>query len=217
MKYTILLCLLSVSPYISAQALPSEAATDQKERLLGGTEVREVEQRTEAMEVVVQVDPDYLTDFGVTNLVNMAGERVIPTLEKVTVVEYWSRKTAGNSLYWKRMRELEKRFKNSPDVEFISINYDHVYNGQEQRQMANIFVKELGAPATLYFDVDDGVRELFSLPGTMGYMLFDNYKRYLAKGRGDDPETVELFDKMEKAIAKKQEHDAFNMEHAKKN
>ncbi len=211
-----MVCLIGFAVIASAQETRRVTVVDKDGNKKGELDVQ-VETEEAGREIVVKVDPKDEVDFSKTYLVNMAGERVNIDLDKVTVVEYWSRTSAKNSLYWNKMRELEAKYKNSPDVQFVSINFDNTYNGKYQRQKADEFLQNYSRPEKLLFDVNGGVSEVFLLTGTSSYMLFDNFKRYLTSGRGDAPETMELFEKMEKAIEKKREIEAFNLENAPKN
>ena len=156
--------------------------------------------KTIRTELVSTGGPAPVVNFSMLRLVNMAGEKVELDPDRITIVEYWSRNSAKQSLYWNRMRELEHQYADSKEVQVISINYDYALGGEHQRLKAGEFLKDWTPPKELYFDTDDAMGEIFGVPGTMGYMLFSHKKEYLFVGRGDDPVAEKMFKILDSAL-----------------
>ncbi len=138
--------------------------------------------------------PESEAKLGLIDLVSLDGKDMKPALDRVTIIEYWSMDANKNNLFWNRMRELEQKFAGSDEVQFISINYDIVLNGKHQRAAVKQYLENHSTPSFLLLDRLDGLRDVFQVAGPVSYMLIDHRRQYTNVGRGDDPETLKIFD-----------------------
>lgn len=199
----LVVCALPLMAQVKVQQ-PTEPAKANE----GGIPGKVTSVRVRKVEAVI--DPTTVVNFETARLTDIKGKAVkINLKDKVTVIEYWSRNANRSNLYWNRMRELEHKHAGSEDLQIISINYDNALGGEGQRQAVVEFLKKNTPPQTLYLDVDDAVREMFSIPGAIGYMLFNHNEQYIFCGRGDDPTAEELFSKIDEAVKAKQKWDEY--------
>ena len=155
-------------------------------------EVKDIKEEGKIFEPAAKTES--AADFSKLHLMDLEGKNVLPVLDRVTVIEYWTEASHGDNKFWNRMREMEQKYAGNPDVQFISINYDNVLNGKHHRAAVKEFLKKNTAPMNLLLDKDDGFRHFFFVPGPVSYALIDHRKQYTHVGRGDAPETAELFD-----------------------
>ncbi len=156
------------------------------------------------------LDPSTVVSFKDARLTDLKGNQAkIDLKDKVTIVEYWSRKSNQDNLYWNRMRDLEQKYAGNSLVQIISVNYDTALGGAGQRQAVAEYLKSHTAPSKVLLDVDDAIRELFSIPGPLGYMVFNHNQQYIYCGRGDDPTAEALFKKIDEALASKKKWDDY--------
>ena len=189
-----LLLLLIFSSLLVAQK-PKATLMDKDGNPIEGVTVEVKEMEEVGRQFVPDVPPEFLADLSKPNLVDQDGNRALLESGRVTIIEYWSRSSVPENLFWNKMRELEHRFDGSDDVQFISINYDYVMNGKHQIAAAQEFLKNWSEPKHLLFDKDDGFRDFFHVNGPVAYLLIDHVKKYRFVGRGDDPKTIEIFEK----------------------
>lgn len=155
-------------------------------------DVKSVKEEGKIFEPAAQ--PESAADFAKLNLMDIDGNTVKPALDRVTVIEYWTMDSHRDNMFWNRMREMEQKFAGNPDVQFLSINYDNVLNGKSQRKAVKEFLGNVTPPQNLLIDKDIGFRHFFFVPGPVAYVLIDHRKQYTHVGRGDAPETAEMFD-----------------------
>ncbi len=203
-------CLLSVLlcgmlPLLAQYKVTEPTSQDGKGREIQG-EVTSV--RVSKVEPVLE--PNSTVSFKDARLVDMKGKAATISLkDKVTVVEYWSRKSNKDNLYWNRMRDLEQKYANTGSIQIISVNYDTALGGDGQRQAVSEYLKTHTAPKKVLLDMDDAIREMFSIPGPLGYMVFNHHEQYVFCGRGDDTTAEELFKKIDDALASKKRWDDY--------
>lgn len=205
-------CLLGV---LLCGALPllAQYKVTEPDKQEGGVKRTEIPANVKTMrvdKVEPVLDPSTVVSFKDARLTDMKGNQAkIDLKDKVTIVEYWSRKSNQENLYWNRMRDLEHKYANNNVVQIISVNYDTALGGAGQRQAVAEYLKTHTAPKKVLLDVDDAIRELFSIPGPLGYMVFNHREQFIYCGRGDDPTAEELFKKIDEAIASKQKWDDY--------
>lgn len=201
-RFLMIGCLFLCTTVLLAQVKVREA------RPKDGIPGEITDRRVTSVEPVL--DPSTVVSFDKARLADMTGKRVkLPLKGKVTIVEYWSRSANKNNLYWNRMRELEHKFKDRDDIQIISINYDNALGGEPQRKAVTKYFESFSEPKTVYVDLDDGVREMFSLTGPTAYMLFNEHSQYIFTGRADAPETEKLFKEIDQAIVDKKKWDDY--------
>lgn len=155
------------------------------------------------------LDPKTVVNFDQAHLANLNRKPVTIDLDRVTVVEYWSRNANHSNLYWNRMRELEHKYAGSSEIQIISVNYDIALGGARQIKALGEYLKTHTPPKTLYIDRDDGIRDLFALTGAVAYMLFNHHGQYIYSARADDPSTEALFKKIEDTVNEKKRWDTY--------
>ena len=187
-----LLCGLIFSVSVFGQEVVVKPSTGDRQPL----PIKSMDIKEKRKIIAPIADPESEANIAALSLMDLKGNSVTPEIDRVTVIEYWSKDSHPDNLYWNRMRELEHRFEGSSEIQFISINYDYVRTGASHIEMVNDFLKSNTAPKNLYLDKDDGFRDVFYVPGPVSYLLIDHRKQYTNVGRGDDPETAKLFDKL---------------------
>ncbi|MDJ0840072.1 MAG: hypothetical protein QNK37_26405 [Acidobacteriota bacterium] len=144
--------------------------------------------------------PESEADLSAMNLVDLAGNKVTAEPGKVTVIEYWSVKSAPTNLYWSRARALEHEYADEEGFQLLSINYDYVQSGKGQRKAVKEFLKDYTMPKLVLIDNDDGLRDIFQMRGPISYLLINHRGVYTYTFRGDDPGAAEFFDHVKNAV-----------------
>lgn len=134
------------------------------------------------------------------DIVGSDGKKAEIPLGKVTILEYWSSDTMARNQYWNKMRELEREYQGSEEIQFISIYYDTTLRGEPQIAAAGEFLKNYSQPGLLLYDLDDGFRDKFWMPGPICYYLVDHRGQLVRAGRADSPETQTVFDGIKDAL-----------------
>jgi hypothetical protein len=138
--------------------------------------------------------PESQANFDGVFLMDLEGNQVVPELGKVTIIEYWTEKSNETNLYWNRVRDLEKQYAGTDQLQVISIHYDPVKSGRELRESMPALLKKLTPPENVYLDPMISLREKFLIPGPIAYLLIDHRNQYVNGGRADNPKTTDLFD-----------------------
>ncbi len=196
MRYKILLCGL-----LSAAAFGQIPAAGEKPVNEGDYTV-EMSSMEETNRDLVHTDksPESVANFSLMNLKDLNGQKVTVEPGKVTVIEYWSIKSAPSNLFWKRARDLEKAQSGNEGFQLISINYDYVRSGRDQINAVKSFLADYTMPHNLFIDADDGMRDIFLMRGPISYLLINHKGIYTYTYRGDDPDSAVFFDHVNNAI-----------------
>jgi len=185
-------------PLLHAQELKLR---DKDGNIIEGVTIEKVESTETDRTVVHTGDPRSRADMTGIRLLNGEGKESLPKLEgKVTVIEYWSRASMPENLYWNRFRELEHQYAGNADIQLLSINYEYSLNGKHQLAAVKDFLQRYTNPSQLLFDVDDGMRDSFLIPGPSAYLLINHLGEYVNVGRGDEPETIKIFDAIQSVL-----------------
>lgn len=134
------------------------------------------------------------------NIVNDKLEKVELPKDVVTLVEYWSADALDRNQYWSTFRQLEQEYAGSDELKLISIQHDSVLSGKAQVQQAQAFLENYTRPATLYYDLDDGLRDRLPRMGPVAYYLIDHRGQLTHLARGDAPVGAEVFEAVENAL-----------------
>lgn len=185
-------------PLLHAQELKLR---DKDGNIIEGVTIEKVDSTETGRTVVHTGDPKSHADMTGIRLLNGDGKETLPKLEgKVTLIEYWSRASMPENLFWNRFRELEHQYADSADIQLFSINYEFSLNGKYQLAAVKDFLQRYTNPAHLLFDVEDGMRDSFLIPGPSAYLLINHLGEYVNVGRGDEPETIKIFDAIQDAL-----------------
>lgn len=144
---------------------------------------------------LVRPPADTIASFEECSLEGLDGKKDTIDLDRVTIVEYWSRKSMEHNLYWNKMRELEREYADSELVQFYSICYDNALPSFILRKELKGYLENISAPKNLLIDKNHGVRDTFQIAGSVAYLLFNPHGQYVGIYRGDAPESRELFEK----------------------
>lgn len=145
-------------------------------------------------------NPAAAASFAKVDLVDENKSPVKVNLDKVYLIEYWAEEGLTRNLYWSQMRQMEAKYKDNEDIEFLSINYDTTFDGKEQIQAAQDRLKDFSTPANVLFDLNDSFRDSFPVTGPVTYILVDARKQIIKFGRADNPQTQEVFDNVRDAL-----------------
>lgn len=145
-------------------------------------------------------NPAATASFDGVSLVDDNLHPVNVDLDKVFLIEYWSEEGLTQNQFWSQMRQLELTHKNSDEIGFLSINYDVSFDGKEQVAMGREALKKFSAPERVLFDIKDSFRDNFPVVGPTNYILIDSRQQIVAFGRGDNPNTQEVFDKVRDSL-----------------
>jgi len=134
---------------------------------------------------------------------NEKGEKVALPLDRVTLVEYWSKEGNKSNKYWDQIRELEKKHKDSKLFRVLSINHDGAFNTPDKIYKVNKYLnkKNMERPAEMYFDLNDTFRDVYQVTGPAMYLLIDCRQQIVIGGRGDRVKTQkDLLDQIDNYI-----------------
>lgn len=151
--------------------------------------------------------PDYdekaQASFDGLEIFDESGKKVELKLDRVTLIEYWSKTGNLHNKFWKRARELEKKYSEETGFQLLSINHDPSFNTPERIGKISKFLASNGfeKPQKLYFDLNDTFRDKFYVFGPVIYLLIDNRGQLTNGGRGDFARTEEeVFAHIENAL-----------------
>jgi len=195
----------------SAAAVAQIPAAGEKKVINQGDYAIEVESVEEVKRDLVHTDksPESYADFSKMNLRDLNGKDYTVPTDKVTVIEYWSIKSAPSNLFWARARELEKKYAQENGFQLLSVNYDYVRSGQIQIDAVKEFLTDYSKPEQVVIDADDGLRDIFLMRGPISYLLINHKGVYTYTFRGDDPDSAEFFEHVENAIDFMRNEDAY--------
>jgi len=138
---------------------------------------------------------------------NEMGEKVELPLDRVTLVEYWSKEGNRTNKVWGKIRALEKKHAENPLFRVISINHDGSFNTPDKIYKIQKYLnkKKIEKPATLYFDLNDTFRDEYQVTGPAMYLLIDCRQQIVIGGRGDRDQIQEdLLDQIDNYITNMQ-------------
>ena len=138
--------------------------------------------------------------FEGVNLCDASGNPVTIPTGTVTVIEYWSTDGMSRNQYWNRLRALEAQYEGGKELNIYSINFDVSLSGKDQIQEASNFLKDFTPPKRLVFDLNDGIRDHFWVPGPVSYYLIDHRGQLTHAARGDSPAGQDLLDAIDNAL-----------------
>lgn len=138
--------------------------------------------------------------FQNVNLVDAEKKPVQIDLDRVYLIEYWSDEGLTRNQFWSQMRQLENEYKDSDEIKLLSINYNTAVMGKTQIENAQERLKQFSTPQNVLFDLDDSFRDSFPVIGPVMYILVDSRQQITFFGRGDNPQTQEVFDNVRDAL-----------------
>jgi len=162
---------------------------------------------TSVKEIGRRFIPDYderaAASFDELNVCDANGKKVKLDLNRVTLVEYWTKRANKHNKFWQKARELEKQYAEETGFQLISINHETEFNTPDKITGVLNYLKEqnLEKPKNLYFDLNDSFRDEFYVFGPVIYLLIDNRRQLTNAGRGEfDRTQEEVFDQIENAL-----------------
>ncbi len=131
---------------------------------------------------------------------NAQGEKVEVPLNKVTLIEYWNEDSMETNQFWGKMREFERKYAGSDEIQLLSIYHNPVYGAREVVSYGNQIVKKYQAPQNLYFDALAALPDEMYVPGGVSYLLIDHRRQMTHAGRGGFPACEQVFDAVDNAL-----------------
>ena len=195
MMYLLAGCFLCVSlfgqsPKIDPKKVkPEDLGLDPNDFVVEEVKIQETDRA-----LVPYEDASSHADLSKVSLTDLQGVTVNPELKGVTIIEFWSARDNKDNMYWAKARELEQKYAENGAFQLISINHDPVQSGKRHRAAVAEYLKSVTAPKNIYIDRWDGFRDFFRVPGPVSYLLIDHRKQFINVGRGDDPDTIKLFE-----------------------
>jgi len=146
-------------------------------------------------------NPAAAASFENVDLVDQADQVVEIDPDRVMLIEYWSSDGLTQNQFWSQMRELENQYRDrDKDIQFLSINFDTALDGKAQIQGGLEAIKRFTSPQKVLFDLNDSFRDSFPVIGPTMYILVDSRQQITFFGRGDNPQTQEVFDNVRDAL-----------------
>ncbi|PIE02374.1 MAG: hypothetical protein CSA81_07635 [Acidobacteria bacterium] len=216
MKYLFLLSVLFVIPLFAQQDEKKQKPIDTAKNIsiedlklktgeAGQGEAPEYE-ITGVKEVGRRFIPEYKKEREVAlkdcMFYDVTGKRVPILLDRVVLLEYWTKNTVKNNLYWEKVRALEEKYKEDPRFKVISIYHDASLfkNDQIPAKINELRQFKMPLSENLLFDIEEILREKVHLEGPSFYILIDHRQQATHGGRGDFETTQTVFDSIENAL-----------------
>lgn len=128
------------------------------------------------------------------------GRKIDIPLDKVTLIEYWNEDSMESNQFWGKMREFERKYADSNEIQLLSIYHNPVYGGRELVAYGNQIVKKYELPKNLYFDTLANLPDTMYVPGGVSYLLIDHRRQMTHAGRGGFPACEQVFDAVDNAL-----------------
>ncbi|CAM2008136.1 hypothetical protein [Acanthopleuribacter pedis] len=149
---------------------------------------------------LVPEDPNKQVHIQELNLRDANGKKVKINLDRVTLIEYWNEDAMGTNQFWGKMREFEKKYADSDEIQILSIYHNPVYSGRETVAFGNQVVKRFEQPKNLYFDTLAVLPDQMYVPGGVSYLLIDHRRQMTHAGRGGFPACEQVFEAVDNAL-----------------
>ena len=140
--------------------------------------------------------------FDALKVYDQDGKLVKPELNKVCVIQYWSKTGLKGDKAWEKFIEQQNKYSGNADIQFLSIYFDLSSNTLDAMEKGIAFLKKNGMsiPKNLFFDFNDSFREHFQVYGQNSYYLIDNRQQLTNASRGDFEEVNLVFEGIENAM-----------------
>lgn len=149
---------------------------------------------------LVPSKPEQQVHIQKLSLRDAQGRKVDILLDKVTLIEYWNEDSMETNQFWGKMREFERKYAGSNEIQILSIYHNPVYGGRELVSYGTQMVKKYESPQNLYFDTLAMLPDNMYVPGGVSYLLIDHRRQLTHAGRGGFPACQQVFDAVDNAL-----------------
>ncbi|PIE90047.1 MAG: hypothetical protein CR997_07940 [Acidobacteria bacterium] len=152
--------------------------------------------------VIIPYKEESAVSFDQFSFMNKSGEIVVPKLDRVTLIQYWSFNGIKRDKVWQRFIEEQNRYSDHPGINLISIFYDLSGNSIElfSKTLEKLQANNIKIPKNLYYDYNDSFRSAFKVYGMNSYYIIDNRRQLLYSSRGDFEEVNKVFNEIENSL-----------------